>query len=199
MQVKRMMGIEVGWVIMHCFICIEKGHNIRSFTTKVGISQTSMGGKTTRGGSSARGGKTIRGGNASGSAGGSQSVRGGKVSGSADGSQFIRGGKTVRVDGEGPASGGGRGRGWSTPAQVFKIVNGKAVRQRGRGDGSKSSAYPHGIRPIGYGVSWDLVDGERMAGNMQGILVPAWPYDGTLDDLFGADEIPVTNTQPMAS
>ena len=32
------------------------------------------------------------------------------------------------------------------------------------GDGSKSSAYPHGIRPIGYGVSWDPVDGETMIG-----------------------------------
>lgn len=39
--------------------------------------------------------------------------------------------------------------------------------------------------------------------NLQGIPVPAWPYEGTPDDLLGVDhmpdEIPVTNTQPMAS
>ncbi|GKC43798.1 hypothetical protein Tco_1061520 [Tanacetum coccineum] len=35
--------------------------------------------------------------------------------------------------------------------------------------------------------------------NTQGIPVPAWPYDGSLADLLGADEIPLTGTQPMAS
>ncbi|GKD40808.1 hypothetical protein Tco_1261015 [Tanacetum coccineum] len=38
-----------------------------------------------------------------------------------------------------------------------------------------------------------------MVGNTQGIPVPAWPYDGSLADLLGADEIPLTGTQPMAS
>ncbi|GJW16625.1 hypothetical protein Tco_0024061 [Tanacetum coccineum] len=41
--------------------------------------------------------------------------------------------------------------------------------------------------------------GSTRGGNMQGIPVPAWLYDGTLDDLLGAEEIQVTNTQPMAS
>ncbi|GKD84417.1 hypothetical protein Tco_1355571 [Tanacetum coccineum] len=86
---------------------------------------------------------------------------------------------------------------------VFKTINGKIVRSRGRGDGSKSSAYPHGIRPIGFGVSWDPIDGEPMLGvyqNVQGIPVPAWPYEGTPTDLLTqdqADEIPNTSSQPM--
>ncbi|GJZ94394.1 hypothetical protein Tco_0666597 [Tanacetum coccineum] len=86
---------------------------------------------------------------------------------------------------------------------VFKIINGKIVRSRGRGDGSKSSAYPHGIKPIGFGVSWDPINGEPMLGvyqNIQGIPVPAWPYEGTSADLLTqdqADEIPNTSSQPM--
>ncbi|GKA15872.1 hypothetical protein Tco_0695619 [Tanacetum coccineum] len=31
-------------------------------------------------------------------------------------------------------------------------------------DGSKSRMYPHGIRPIGFGVSWDPIDGQTMLG-----------------------------------
>ncbi|GJR52352.1 hypothetical protein Tco_1402873 [Tanacetum coccineum] len=33
------------------------------------------------------------------------------------------------------------------------------VSSKGRGDGSKSRMYPNGIRPIGFGVSWDPIDG----------------------------------------
>ncbi|GJW26445.1 hypothetical protein Tco_0040256 [Tanacetum coccineum] len=69
---------------------------------------------------------------------------------------------------------------------VFKTINGKTVRSRGRGDGSKSSAYPHGIRPIGFGVSWDPIDGEPMLGvhqNVQGIPVPAWPYEAEPEEV----------------
>ncbi|GJU22648.1 (R)-mandelonitrile lyase-like protein [Tanacetum coccineum] len=85
---------------------------------------------------------------------------------------------------------------------VFKTINGKTVRSRGRGDGSKSSAYPHGIRPIGFGVSWDPIDGEPMYTRMfqMVIPVPAWPYEGTPADLLTqnqADEIPNTSSQPM--
>ncbi|GJU03902.1 (R)-mandelonitrile lyase-like protein [Tanacetum coccineum] len=152
-----------------------EGYNLRSFPTKAvgegyasGQTKSVSGGKTARGGSSVRGGKTARGGNASGSASGRGIKTRGGASSSASGSAQ---GYASR---EGSACGRGWGRGWSTLAQVFKKVNGRAVRQRGRGDGSKSSAYPHGIP------------------------VPAWPYDGIPDDLLGADEIPLTNTQPMA-
>ncbi|GKF40268.1 hypothetical protein Tco_0120329, partial [Tanacetum coccineum] len=61
---------------------------------------------------------------------------------------YIRGNSPIKA-----ASTESRGRGLMT-------VNGKVVRSRGRGDGSKSKMHPGGIRPIGYGVSWDLVDGE---------------------------------------
>ena len=43
-------------------------------------------------------------------------------------------------------------------------VNGKLVRTRGRGDGSRARMYPQGIKPIGYGVSYDPIDGEPMLG-----------------------------------
>ncbi|GJU33170.1 hypothetical protein Tco_1176759 [Tanacetum coccineum] len=175
------------------------------------------GGKTTRGGGSASGSQSDRGGQGSrGGSQGSTSCRRGVRTrgGGSQGSTSCRGGVRTRGGGSqgsaqdsaqgsahGSASvGGSQGSASGIQgSQVFKRVNGKAVRQRGRGDGSKSSAYPHGIRPIGYGVSWDPIDGETMVGNMQGIPVPAWPYDGSPADLLGADEIPLTGTQPMAS
>ncbi|PWA66927.1 hypothetical protein CTI12_AA223260 [Artemisia annua] len=63
-------------------------------------------------------------------------------------------------------------------------VNGKLVRTRGRGDGSKASRYPQGIKPIGYGVSYDPVDGEAMLGmqDVIGIPRPAWPPGITPED-----------------
>ncbi|GJS92867.1 hypothetical protein Tco_0799835, partial [Tanacetum coccineum] len=185
------------------------------------------GGKTAGGGGSARGGftsgsfvkggKTTRGG---GSASGSQSARGGQ--GSRGGSQgstscrcgsqgsiSYRGGFRTRRGGsqgsaQGSAYGYARAGGSQGSAsgiqgsQVFKRVNGKAVRQRRRGDGSKSSAYPHGIRPIGYGVFMGyLFDGDDNVGvryqSMHG------QRDGSPTDLLGADEIPLIGTQPMAS
>ena len=46
----------------------------------------------------------------------------------------------------------------------LRCVNGKVVRSRGRGDGSKARMYLGGIKPIGFGVSWDPTDGEPMLG-----------------------------------
>ena len=46
----------------------------------------------------------------------------------------------------------------------LRTINGKIVRWRGKGDGSKAHRYPGGIKPLGYGVSWDPVDGEAMLG-----------------------------------
>ncbi|GKC05731.1 hypothetical protein Tco_0997341, partial [Tanacetum coccineum] len=157
------------------------------------------GGKTTRGGGSASGSQSARGGQGSrGGSQGSTSCRWGEGEG---GVRTRRGGSQGSAQGSayGYASAGGSQGSASgiQGSQVFKRVNGKAVRQIRRGDGSKSSAYPHGIRPIGYGVSWDPIDGETMVGVR--IPVPAWPYDGTLADLLGADEISLTGTQPMAS
>ncbi|PWA49532.1 hypothetical protein CTI12_AA393650 [Artemisia annua] len=74
-------------------------------------------------------------------------------------------------------------------------VNGKLVRTRGRGDGSRARMYPQGIKPIGYGVSYDPIDGEPMLGDVIGIPRPAWPPD----DAQVQAEIALTQSQPMPS
>ncbi|GJY47309.1 multidrug resistance-associated protein 5 [Tanacetum coccineum] len=136
-------------------------------------------------GGSARGG-SVRGGSTRG-----RSVRGGSIRGGSVKGRSARGGSASfsTPTKEGSASFTTPTKDESamimTPAKVsqvgesvyggfvFKTINGKTVRSRGRGDGSKSSAYPHGIRPIGFGVLH----------NVQGIPVPAWPYEGTPADL----------------
>ncbi|GJS96228.1 hypothetical protein Tco_0803196 [Tanacetum coccineum] len=65
----------------------------------------------------------------------------------------------------------------------LRTVNGKVIRCRRGGDGSRSRIYPNGVRPIGYGVSWDPVDGETMLGDSMGIPRPAWPEGITLEDV----------------
>ncbi|GJR86440.1 transposase, MuDR, plant [Tanacetum coccineum] len=52
----------------------------------------------------------------------------------------------------------------SSSMNKLRIINGKVVTSRGRGDGSKSRMYPGGIRTIGFGVSWDSIDGHTMLG-----------------------------------
>nr|GFA12163.1 tetratricopeptide-like helical domain, DYW domain protein [Tanacetum cinerariifolium] len=39
-----------------------------------------------------------------------------------------------------------------------------AVRMRRKEDGSRAYMYPGGKKPIGFGISWDPVDGEAMLG-----------------------------------
>ncbi|GJT97516.1 hypothetical protein Tco_1093034 [Tanacetum coccineum] len=56
------------------------------------------------------------------------------------------------------------------------------IIMRGKGDGSRASMYPSGIKPIGLGVSWDLVNGEAMLGNVIGIPAPAGPLGITPED-----------------
>nr|GEX71052.1 hypothetical protein [Tanacetum cinerariifolium] len=107
-------------VIMYCFICKKEGHTLRSGPKK-GDGEGSASGSSVRGGSTS--GSSVR---------DSKTARGG---GSA------RGGSTSGSGSQGSASG-------IQGSQVFKKVNGKAVRQRGQGDGSKSSAYPHGANEI---------------------------------------------------
>ncbi|GJR42646.1 putative reverse transcriptase domain-containing protein [Tanacetum coccineum] len=51
---------------------------------------------------------------------------------------------------------------------------------RGKGDGSRSYMYPGGTKPIGFGVSWDLVDREPMLG--VSIPTSAWLLEITLED-----------------
>nr|GEV02471.1 hypothetical protein [Tanacetum cinerariifolium] len=46
----------------------------------------------------------------------------------------------------------------------LRPINGKVVRSRGRGDGLRSRMYPNEIRPIGYDVSSDPIDGDIMLG-----------------------------------
>ncbi|GKE09280.1 hypothetical protein Tco_1412831 [Tanacetum coccineum] len=47
----------------------------------------------------------------------------------------------------------------SSSMNKLRTVNGKVVSSKRRRDGSKSRMYPNGIRPIGFGVSWDPIDG----------------------------------------
>nr|GEU72246.1 tetratricopeptide-like helical domain, DYW domain protein [Tanacetum cinerariifolium] len=57
-----------------------------------------------------------------------------------------------------------RGGTRSTKGDKTSSVSSIGVRCRGRGDGSRSRMYPDGIRPIGYDISWDLIDGETILG-----------------------------------
>ncbi|GJT89106.1 phospholipase-like protein [Tanacetum coccineum] len=70
----------------------------------------------------------------------------------------------------------------SSISNRLRTVNEKIVRSRGIGDGSRASMYPGRIKPIGFGVSWDPVDGEAMLGNVMGIPAPAWPLRITPED-----------------
>ncbi|GKG43059.1 hypothetical protein Tco_0479743, partial [Tanacetum coccineum] len=42
--------------------------------------------------------------------------------------------------------------------------------------------YPFGIRPIGFAVSWDLIDGQTTLGNSMGLPRHAWPEGITPQD-----------------
>ncbi|GKE76690.1 hypothetical protein Tco_1542810, partial [Tanacetum coccineum] len=66
----------------------------------------------------------------------------------------------------------------SSISNTLRTVNGKIVRTRGIADGSRASMYLGGIKPIGFGVSWDPVDGK----NVMGIPTPAWPLGITPED-----------------
>ncbi|GJT76352.1 transposase, MuDR, plant [Tanacetum coccineum] len=186
-------------VIMHCFICKKRDIILGVVQTKVkgrvyqmGIKEQS--GSSVRGGGSTRGGGSARGGSTSGS-----SVRGGKTTrggGSASGSQSARGGQgsrvVVKILGV-VVKGGGLGQGGG--------IQGSAL---GSAQGSAMYGEVKGLLVVFKGLKcskelMDPIDGETMVGNMQGIPVPAWPYDGSPADLLGADEISLTGTQPMAS
>ncbi|GJZ93380.1 hypothetical protein Tco_0665445 [Tanacetum coccineum] len=58
----------------------------------------------------------------------------------------------------------------------------KEVSSKGRGDGSKSRMYPFSIRPIGFGMSWDPIDGQTMLGSSMGLPRHAWPEGITPQD-----------------
>ncbi|GKB72324.1 hypothetical protein Tco_0933736, partial [Tanacetum coccineum] len=62
----------------------------------------------------------------------------------------------------------------SSSINKLRTVNGKVVSSRGRGDGSKSRMYPFGISPIGFGVSWDPIDGQTMLRNSMRLPRHAW-------------------------
>ncbi|GJU40435.1 hypothetical protein Tco_1193392 [Tanacetum coccineum] len=70
----------------------------------------------------------------------------------------------------------------SSSSNRLWTINGKIVRMRGKGDGSSAYMYPGGRKPIGFGVSWDPIDGEAMLGNVMGIPAPAWPLGITPED-----------------
>ncbi|GJV92542.1 hypothetical protein Tco_1540355 [Tanacetum coccineum] len=143
----------------HCILCGAIGHNQRACPSKglegsaTGVNPPLM---------SARGGKMY--------------AKGGKTSSVVTGSDVrLRGGVYIRGDSPSkPASNKSRG---------LRTFNGKVVTSRGRGDGSKSKMYPGGIRSIGYGVSWDLIDGETMLGNSMGLPRAAWPAGITPEDV----------------
>nr|GEW77391.1 hypothetical protein CTI12_AA006670 [Tanacetum cinerariifolium] len=60
--------------------------------------------------------------------------------------------------------------------------------------------------PIGYGVSWDPINGVTMLGDSMGILRPTWlegitPQDGRIHVAESQDQvvIPLSSSQPLAS
>ncbi|GJS98761.1 transposase, MuDR, plant [Tanacetum coccineum] len=191
---------------------------------------TVRGGKVTASGGnvSASGGiVSARGGNAS-IRGGKVSVRGGKVS-ARGGKVSARGGKvsatpstpdsaSIVVSSRGVAMqrlrpgvfirspekvGSSYADTGSSSMNGLRTVNGKVVSSRGRGDGSKSRMYPHGIRPIGFGVSWDPIDGQTMLGDSMGIPRPAWPEGITPQDCIieaaTQSEIAISQSPPVES
>ncbi|GJT92872.1 hypothetical protein Tco_1081717 [Tanacetum coccineum] len=89
----------------------------------------------------------------------------------------------------------------SSSINKLRTVNGKVVSSRGRGDGSKSIMYPFGIRPIGFGVSWDPIDGQTMLGNSMGLPRHAWPEGITPQDCIihaaTQSEIALSHSQPQ--
>nr|GEX33543.1 hypothetical protein [Tanacetum cinerariifolium] len=90
-------------------------------------------------------------------------------------------------------------RGFTTKDGGSQFVKGGiTARSSGSTMGGKTVNKSASIR-VGKSVnaSGSLRGGE--SGSTRGIPVPAGPYDGTPDDLLSADEIPVTNTQPMTS
>ncbi|GJW45561.1 hypothetical protein Tco_0077207 [Tanacetum coccineum] len=74
----------------------------------------------------------------------------------------------------------------------LKTINGKLVRNRGKKDGSRAYMYPGGIKPIGFGVSWDPLDEETIT-NMA-----TWNYTRRFYSQ-SQSEIPLTQSQPLAS
>ncbi|GKC84644.1 hypothetical protein Tco_1140361, partial [Tanacetum coccineum] len=91
----------------------------------------------------------------------------------------------------------------SSSINKLRTVNGKVVSSRGRGDGSKSRMYPFGIRPIGFGVSWDPIDGQTMLGNSMDLPRHAWPEGITPQDCIihaaTQSEIALSHSQPVES
>ncbi|GKB01344.1 hypothetical protein Tco_0829388 [Tanacetum coccineum] len=70
----------------------------------------------------------------------------------------------------------------STPHVENEVDELHTVRLRDKGYGSRACMYPGRIKPRGFGVSWDPVDGEAMLGNVMGIPAPAWPLGITPED-----------------
>ncbi|GKA61982.1 hypothetical protein Tco_0761501 [Tanacetum coccineum] len=101
-------------------------------------------------------------------------------------SSVVRSNGGVRIRGEDVDSG-------SNNINKLRTINGKVVTSRERRDGSKSRMYPGGIRPIGFGVSWDPIDGQTMLG-VKGIT----PEDCIIH-AQSQSEIELTQSQPIAS
>nr|GEX27108.1 hypothetical protein [Tanacetum cinerariifolium] len=125
--------------------------------------------------------------------GGSQSVRGGKT---ARGGSFARGGKTVR-GGNASGSQGVIASGSSRSGIRTK----RGVRTKRVLELEMVLVVLHKVmKNILKMVNEGLRDGLhklkclKQLMNMQGMPISAWPYDGTPDDLLGADEILMTNT-----
>ncbi|GJY16203.1 multidrug resistance-associated protein 5 [Tanacetum coccineum] len=201
----------------------------KDVTASVGNVCASGGMVTARGGSvTARGGKVTASGGIVSARGGNASIRGGKVS-ARGGKVSARGGKvsatpstpdsaSIVVSSRGVAMqrlrtgvfirspekvGSSYADTGSSSMNGLRTVNGKVVSSRGRGDGSKSRMYPHGIRPIGFGVSWDPIDGQTMLGDSMGIPRPAWPEGITPQDCIieaaTQSEIAISQSPPVES
>ncbi|GJU96626.1 hypothetical protein Tco_1321382, partial [Tanacetum coccineum] len=171
-------------------------------TVRGGIVMASGGNISTRGGkvTASRGKVTTRGGKVS-AKGGKVSARGGKVTSTpstpppgfemstpdtassavktSEGAIKHRKGVWIRSPEKQRSSYADTG---SSSINKLRTVNGKVVSSRGIGGGSKLRMYPFGIRPIGVGVSWDLIDGQTMLGNSMGLPRHAWPEGITPQD-----------------
>nr|GEX92834.1 hypothetical protein [Tanacetum cinerariifolium] len=173
-----------------------RGRNVCARGGKVSV----RGGKVTaRGGivTESEGNVTARGGKVTAS-GGKVTTRGRKVT-AMGGKVIARGGKVSATPSKPSASSCTPHPGFemSTPDTTSSVVrtSGGAIKlkegvwirspekeSRGRWDGSKSRMYPGGIRPFGFGVSWDPINGQTMLGNSMGLFRHVWPEGITPQD-----------------
>ncbi|GJR35974.1 hypothetical protein Tco_1211658 [Tanacetum coccineum] len=88
------------------------------------------------------------------------------------------------------------GKLWSYAAEILNSNPGSTCKM-------SVDSMPHGIKPIGFGVSWDPIDGQTMLGDSMGIPRPAWPEGITPQDYIieaaTQSEIAISQSPPVES